>query len=297
MSTVSELLGVPRTRVIKKHTEGFASPCYMGLEVEIEGYDILQSYLGDWNIVRDGSLREEGAEFVLSSPLCGERLLTAISVLSEHLGERGYNTSHRCSVHCHIDFTKNTLEDVRKFFFLYALLEPSLYTVSDKERYSNIYCPGLSHATMQVVNAAGLLRNNAMLSQVGRYWNKYTGINLASLSRFGTIEIRTHSGTGEGDDLVRWVRILNFIKHAAVVMKEGDILAIRSPEELVANIFPPSLADIMLTDNLHTYWNSAKTNVAHFLALEQVMETDTVWSRNMPDRVLDTALLRTIFFG
>ena len=281
MQTVSELFGIGGSPTGSGTIGAFGHACLMGLEVELEGYHIDSDRVGNaWNVIRDNSLRNDGVEFVLRSPKQGQSLLNAITSLTQHLQERDYSISHRCSVHCHIDFRGDTLETIRKFFKLYMLLEPSLYTMSSKDRYMNIYCPGLTHATQQIVQAGcHLYREEDLPSLVGG-WSKYTGINLHSLSSLGTIEIRTHKGTASEEDLVKWVRVLNYIKTSALHVEEEWLDSVEDCTELINVVFPEDLRGDMLTDNLMRFWNSVKLNRAYFNLMPQVLS-------KMPQRVVE----------
>lgn len=277
--TIKQLFGIGGDPTSPKTIDAFGHSCLMGLEVELEGYHITSDRLGSsWNIIRDNSLRNNGAEFVLRNPKQGQSLLNAISELTTHLQDHSYSISHRCSVHCHIDFRGDTVETVRKFFKLYMLLEPSLYTISSKDRYMNIYCPGLSHATHQLMWAGCRLYSEDGLVLLAQRWSKYTGINLHSLTSLGTIEIRTHKGTASEEDLVKWVRVLNYIKTSALYLDEEFLDNVEDCVELINIVFPEDLRREMLTDNLLQFWHSVKINRAYFNLMPQVLA-------KMPDRV------------
>lgn len=263
-------VNVPTTR--SNPSDLFAMQEHLGIEIEVENYPIdgNQDFNEYWNVIHDASLRNDGAEFVLARPLSGESLVAAIRSLEEEL--QGVTLSHRCSVHCHINFSTNTLADIEKFFYLYAMFEPSLYTVSNKERYFNIYCPGLSHATAQLQEAAMLFRNEHMFTRQINNWNKYTGINLLPLRSLGTIEIRTKAGTRDTDDLLLWVRILLSLKAAAMRMSLDEIKQLTTPHQAVTTVFDEDLRDVILCNNLFTYWDNARRNIFHLQLFDKMLD-------------------------
>jgi hypothetical protein len=245
----------------------------MGLELELEGWDntrdnsVLNKH---WNILGDSSLRNSGVEFVLKTPKYGYPLEQAIDNMSQYLDSQSFSVSHRCSVHCHIDFRDAEIDKIERFFLLYMLLEPALYTVSSKDRYSNIYCPGLTHTTYALQQAAiHIAAGN--IDNLVRSWNKYSGINFCSLATFGSIEIRTHAGTTSGEDIRNWARILNEVYHAACVLSKKEINNLATPEEVVYSVFrDKDLQELMLCENLFIYWNSSCLNRSYFNLIPQL---------------------------
>lgn len=291
MKTIKELFGVSGNSCRAHTTADFGHSCYMGLELEVEDYTSSDEPPKGWNRIGDGSLRNNGVEFVMRSPKANQYLLSCIEDISQHLNQNSFSTSHRCSVHCHIDFRDATTEQVRKFFKLYMLLEPALYTMSSKDRYMNIYCPGLTHTSYQVELAGKYMRSEAGLLHLARSWSKYTGINLAALSSFGSIEIRTHSGTGSAEDLRDWVRVLNYLKTSAMFMNEEDIDSITTPEEVAELVFPQELRHAILVPNLRTFFNSALTNLSYFNLVGQVVDA---WGSRPDKDTRDLSELTTL---
>lgn len=274
MPQISTLFDKPVPKLAKKLTPEYATPLLMGLEIEVEqwqGAELPTTLNKSWELIRDNSLRNEGVEFVMRKPKHSAYLIKAISEISSFLDSHPFELSHRCSVHCHIDFRGADTDTLEKFFLLYMLLEPSLYTVSSKDRYNNIYCPGITHTTGLLQQAAiGFAREEwTMLSSS---WNKYTGINLHPLISQGSVEIRTHQGTGSGEDLLLWTRILNYIYHAATQLDKETIYNLSSPEELVSVVFSAEdLRSTMLCDNLYTFWSSVMLNMQYYKLVPQVL--------------------------
>lgn len=273
MPSVAEIYGFNVPSEVKKEHSNYACNVRMGLELELEGFrgadnsSILNKH---WNIIGDSSLRNSGVEFVLKSPKQGYPLEQAIDNMSQYLDLHSFDVSHRCSVHCHIDFRDADITDIERFFLLYMLLEPALYTVSSKDRYSNIYCPGLTHTTYALQQAAIAIASGD-INRLVHHWNKYSGINFCSLSRFGSIEIRTHEGTTSGEDVRNWARILNAVYHASRVLSKEDINALATPEELVQSVFADrELQELMLCENLFTYWESSCLNRSYFNLIPQL---------------------------
>jgi hypothetical protein len=273
MPVIGNIFGQQTSAPPTKALGSYVVPVKMGIEVEIEDFQGVSSdeVTTRWNVIPDNSLRNSGLEFVLKKPLYGDVLESAIKALDETLSSASFSLSHRCSVHVHIDFRSTEIECVETFFMLYMLLEPALYTISSKDRYNNIYCPGLTHTTDLIKTAAIGFASNDMNGLVNS-WNKYTGINLLPLASLGSIEIRTHSGTGTGSDILEWTQILNCIYAASLMLSVEDINKVSSPQELLDLVFIDELIPKLMCDNLLRYWNSSKLNLIYYNLITTVLE-------------------------
>ena len=152
MPVIGNIFGQQISAPPTKALGSYVVPVKMGIEVEIEDFGgvVSDEVNSRWNVIPDNSLRNSGLEFVLKKPLYGDVLESAIKALDETLSSSSFSLSHRCSVHVHIDFRSTEIECVETFFMLYMLLEPALYTISSKDRYNNIYCPGLRYVLILV---------------------------------------------------------------------------------------------------------------------------------------------------
>jgi hypothetical protein len=265
MPSIRELFGLSQISAPKEDNV-FAMPCNIGVEVELEGYDadFNEANLHYWDVTGDGSLRNNGVEFVFKHPTSGQDIISAIDELQAHLLVVGCQTSHRCSVHVHVDMSEETREVVEKFYLLCMLLEPSLYAMGNKARYDNIYCPGLTHATQQITDAATLfLSDDFVLQRVGE-WCKYSGINLACLNRFGTVEVRNHAGTTDISQVLPTIAALIAIKKLATEYTKEYIQKIQSIEELLAGLEGSPVYTSLLTPELMLYFNNTKLNLQYY---------------------------------
>lgn len=277
MSLIRQIFGHGRSQVGSRPNEFYPINAKMGLELEVENLsaiDIPDHVEEAWSVIADNSLRDGGREFVHRRPLYGPKLVDSLKVLSEFLQTTPARLSHRCSLHCHIDFRDRTPEEVEKFFLLYMLVEPALYTVSNKDRYNNIYCPGLSHTTELVKDSACLFFGGNMDSLVNN-WEKYTGINLQALGTLGSVEIRTHSGSMQFEDLYMWTKLLNCLYKACIDLSKEDINKLSSPEDL-AELFTPDLKQNILCDNMYQYWDNARLNLVYYNLVPKAAERANV---------------------
>lgn len=207
----------------------------MGVELEMEfmrapHIDSVRALLAEerannWNITKDGSLRGHGYEFI-SKPLTLESLLEDVQALFRCLGKVDAKIahSHRTSTHVHINFSKNTLLEVYQFLLLYYFLEPTLFCLTEEDRWHNTFCVA-SETTASAISAAAnrdftpfwMMYNNAEQA-------KYASLNLVPYTQLGTLESRIYHGAEDVDDVCKWITALYEVKQYAV--KFGSIKAL-----------------------------------------------------------------------
>ena len=250
----------------------------LGIEIELE--DVLNRPMARyWNWKDDNSLRNHGAELVLPQPVGGADLDAALDELSALLNSNPeWTANDRCSVHCHLDFRDSTVQDCVGFVVTWMLLESGMYTLSGKDRYTNIYCPGTSQCPETIRLTNTLLNGGAgdVHSALER-WPRYSGINLAALRRYGSIEIRTHRGTANADDIERWVAVLERIKlySAGKDPKEIFELSQRVGCERFANEVLGDLDMYVVCDNYREFFPVNSLNAADALYWKEIKESAT----------------------
>jgi hypothetical protein len=229
LETVGSYYGKTELPEIRK-SEHLVHENLIGLELEVENFtrSPCWSRMKFWDNIQDGSLRNNGREFVLKYPLGGYSLEQAITELWYNIYESGndFHINTRTSLHVHVDLRTFTLDQVKHFFMLYMIMEKSLYTMAGVGRDKNIYCPSTYEAYDE--NIAALLRCSSLnqLDDISRGWEKYTGINMSRARDLNTVEIRIHNGTLNGSVARRWVNsILTLVKEVKTpsVSLHGDI--------------------------------------------------------------------------
>jgi len=202
----------------------------MGLELEIEfKHDLNIGNLRDamdmfgavsWNITKDGSLRGHGYEFI-SKPLGRDNLAAEVTNLFKAFKSCGLECarSHRTSTHVHLNFSKNTLLEAYQFLLLYYFLEPTLFCLTEEDRWHNTFCVSSGTTSSDILSAA----NDRMLPFWKLYDNeehaKYASLNLVPYTRLGTFESRIYHGADNAEDVVSWLTALQEIKQYAVKFK------------------------------------------------------------------------------
>lgn len=198
----------------------------IGLEIEAENLPILPDKFIElispiWSIDMDGSLRNNGREFVLYRPVRIEQIPFSLRLLERSLYEcKLYpEFTDRTATHIHIDFINNTLEEVLKFVVIYWVFEDIFFELSGrKTRKKSNFCIPLCDLDIDAVGWKRLFTFNkvpqfrAALSEEFRY----SALNLCALFKYGTIELRILPGTMNIDLISEFCHYLNQIKKYAV---------------------------------------------------------------------------------
>lgn len=195
-----------RKKLQKSHERAF------GIEIEMEPKEQGRDYWGGdfpysyWGFKPDGSLRNNGREMV-SSILTPETLGAAFKEIRENVKWNLLSsTSPRTSIHVHLNFNNRPYMEVITFYSLYVLLEDILTKYCGHSREGNIFAIESSKG-MYVHN---FLKRNISTQEIRGIDNayRYSAINMASLSRFGTVEMRSMRGLTNPDDILDWTNIL-----------------------------------------------------------------------------------------
>jgi len=195
---------------------------FVGIEVEVERVFRTNGILplpssGNflWKNVEDGSLRNNGREFV-SIPIRGDTIPFALEVLNRTLNKEklciGHEFSERTSVHVHVDVRAMTTEQLQSFILTYILLEPLFYNYTGDTRYNNIFCVPLNYSNLNKVLKRlfdDLQKGIAHKAMGGiNTWPKYTGFNLKPVTTYGTVEFRHMGGTCDVAELSNWINLI-----------------------------------------------------------------------------------------
>ena len=249
----------------------------VGIEVEVEGAGNLRS-TRLWNVINDSSLRNDGRELVTKLPLAGYDLRKATEELDGLLRSGGLAVSERCSVHVHIDVRDLTLTQVGNILATYVACEAALYNFGGKERYDNIYCPGVTSALEQMGVMRRVMQGSDHDFRFGCHdWCKYTGINLRSIAERGSIEFRAHEGTLDLYRITEWVGILlRMVDYATTTeRKKIKVHAKQGAVEFIARVFSDK-APALLQDGI--YEELYKNNI---LNLTDLLDTSEDYSPDL----------------
>lgn len=178
---------------IKTFFANYRNP--IGVEIEAEGITDEVSTMKFWGDKDDGSLRNHGREFV-SKPLCGRQIDYALYEIEQELKRfKRLSWSVRTSIHVHQNMAGFRENQLMAYCMVYGLFEPLFYGLCDPHRQANAFCYPATN--LEPSDFASIHDHN-----------KYCGLNLYPLRRYGTVEWRQMSGTNDFKLIRRWIQLI-----------------------------------------------------------------------------------------
>ena len=206
MRKVKELIS-PRL-----HTKG-----EVGIEVEVEGRNLNHSNTNYWRREDDSSLKgRDNAEYVLHKPIAFKEAQGALQELTTHLRNSSMEPSIRTGVHVHINVQDYTLTEVATLSTLYLVVEDLLLEICGEGRQSNLFCLKGCEAEYMIREAVKFFRTEN-LDYVSTDAIRYSGLNLASIAKYGSVEFRSLRTPANLGDIGKWVSTL---AHLAKMARE-----------------------------------------------------------------------------
>jgi hypothetical protein len=169
--------------------------------------------LPKWRAVGDGSLRNYGIEFIFKQPYTYKESIDAIDIFGEATKKVKFiEGAPATSVHVHVNMWNETFLTLGNFCTLYTLFENLLVEYAGETRRSNLFSLPTRCSETTGWNLIKMFEEiDAGNYQAIRFTDedvKYAALNLASLSRLGSLEIRMMRGTTDPKELKEWVGIL-----------------------------------------------------------------------------------------
>lgn len=236
MTQLGNLINNPPDRYKYERNKSLVlSGCRIGIEIELEELNeitprnnaessaLYRDLYYYWKIVDDGSLRNYGGglakEFVLLKGLFGTDLLDSLYIFDKYVHSLKVKPkcSDRTSVHIHLDVRNLEEEELTNLILLYTFSERVLFKYCGEERNKNIYC--LSFEEAQGTNFEVVDMNPASYVHNITNESRYSALNLASISKFGTLEFRHHPGTYDIGRMTEWINIIMSLKRACREIK------------------------------------------------------------------------------
>ncbi len=205
----------------KKGFQKNASEGIVGIEVEQES---LSSFsvpsVRGWQVHNEGSLRGFGFEYVLTPPLPIKEAVSKTATLFKALdAKEDYKPTNsiRTSIHVHFDVTKYTFNQLLLFAGVYWSLEEYLSNFAGESRKGNLFCIRLKDSLYFSKILARVIKNpSKLVYELSHESLRYSSVNFASLSKFGSLEFRLMRGTSNFDEVDLWVAALEEIRRYAL---------------------------------------------------------------------------------
>lgn len=168
----------------------------------------------EWSAIKDGSLRNNGAEFV-SFPMPVSRVESAVKSLFSFktAHKMAWAGSVRTGIHVHVNVRDFDQAGLQNFLVTGTLIEPALFGFVGKDREECIYCVPWYRAPGDAKHAAYLLapsQTSPFCNRLGHMTQslaKYSSIFMAPITRIGTVEFRMAPTWMDEEKIVKWANI------------------------------------------------------------------------------------------
>ena len=190
----------------------------VGVEIEVERFTSRRVRLNYWNMVSDGSLRNNGQEFTFRGPLGGKDAFDAIAEIDTMLYAAKPDLNIRCSTHVHVDVRDMTVPQLKRMILAYAFYESFLFNQSGRYRMKSNFCMPLciAEGLTNVLTTNWNQEEESFLYQVTERWDKYSAINLIPMRSYGSVEFRIAEGKSSKGQLLRLVNRFLALKEFAM---------------------------------------------------------------------------------
>lgn len=162
--------------------------------------------LGEYvHLKGDGSIRVDKSGYhahELSACIPESQRKVVISKIAGVLKEAGALINKSCGFHVHLDMRNR---DRQKSFSNLVSAQNVFYAMNPKSRKESTYCKKTLSKDLDKE----------------RNGSRYKGVNAAALSKYGTLEIRIHSGTVDDAKINNWVDLLISVTDADAPFKRA----------------------------------------------------------------------------
>lgn len=222
---VNDVIGFKKSIPTFQADEALPLPLeLMGVELEYE--NVVHNFRTPapelWTRVNDGSLRNNGQEFIFSEPLYGTGITDALFNMACYLDAHpNIEITDRCSVHVHINVSDMSVEELLRFIVLYLVFERSIIKYHGGTRENNIFCIPFFKAPAALVNITHLFDNLGgshpeSVRQAIEYFDKYYALNIGAAITHGSLEFRHMPGCKDMSKVYDWLCMIQYMKQTAI---------------------------------------------------------------------------------
>lgn len=210
-----------------------------GLEVELEQCRVPPDGVTGWNVDIDGSLRNNGREFILEEPKTIAQARTALQRLDGVIRES--HDSVRCSFHVHVDVRGWSTTELANCLRAYVTLEDSFFELSGNRSGSQFCTPVVGSSVEREVRS--IIKREAVH---GMNFDrvKYSALNVGHIAGLGSLEFRHHKGLTSAAEGITWLnRVAHFCDTSRDLSRDAlrDAIINQNLDDLRFSLFGESL--------------------------------------------------------
>ena len=174
-----------------------------GLTCEIEGYN--HNTRSHWKIVSDSTCGYE----LVSPPLAGDAGFAAVTTAMNALDAAGAKVNRNCGLHVHHDSEGLSGSEIAAFVEFYVKRQDSMdrLVAPSRRRGGNTWCKRVGRNELaDIISSFTQDRRPPARFGQGESSFRYRTINVMSMLRHGTIEIRQHQGSLNPEKAIAWIK-------------------------------------------------------------------------------------------
>lgn len=210
-----------------------------------------------WIVQTDGSLRNDGLEFITQRGLTGTQASSALKVLNQVFQEcyPDIEANARTGVHIHLNFLDKGPSELGALLLLYALFEKSLFKFSGSRQRNIFTVPMRTSFTIIPELLRACVKPPSRADHIVRLAGtcpKYSALNVGALRSHGTVEFRHMAGTAHPIEVLPWLDVVLSLHHYAMSHKLEHLLETVTGvnthsryEELANEVFPKSFVQLV----------------------------------------------------
>lgn len=224
MTTVAQVFGQRASYATIEQHPLIVGSNLCGVEIELENLRIERPRFNYWTAKGDGSLRNNGMEFVFTSPWGGVDLYNAAIEIDSFLFDNNPEDTWRCSTHVHVDVRNMTVPQLKRMFLAYLVYERVLFKCSGWHRYKNNFCLALGFAQEMLATLSNNWNKDdtEFLNNITGAWDKYSAMNLLPMTSFGSVEFRISEAKWRKGKLIRLANRFLSLKEVAMSFDGTD---------------------------------------------------------------------------
>ena len=222
----------------------------VGIEVELERWNGIWPNRKYWTGKSDGSLRNDGVEFVTIGGMEGIAISEAVRNICDTATAQGWDVGYpRAGIHLHLDVTDLDWEagQLARLVANYIVVEHAMISFAGEWRRECGYCVPFDLGQEDFLKLSAVLYNKNWNSEelidFVEDLSKYQALNLKPLAQFGTIEFRALPTTFDYQRFMTWIKIVLAIKRSCMNNYE--------PLQLLSTLGPVGYVHHVLGDQAH----------------------------------------------
>lgn len=194
-----------------------------GVEIELEGVNRDVGRVDGWSQEADGSLRDNGREFVFAGAKTLVESRKAFTELHNAFNRVNLRpkATNLTSTHIHIDIRDLTVQQFLNLVAIIMMVEEDLANASGEDRKTNYFALSTCESDHRLRDLIEVKDDEGLRAFVRNQVRKdvrYSGINFNSIHQHGSLELRYLGGKANPNEVMPW---LVFYDNCVKLAKKG----------------------------------------------------------------------------